>query len=309
MKQKLSAALDGFLARLQKDKTILAAVQVGSFADEVLWRKETIHLWVIEEDGVSKRLKSDGDEPRIFRTLVEEDVNIHAELIPRSKFKLMVEGSSRTAFSCSFFAKRILVYCADPSIKTWFTTADALAVKDQKRELLAAATWVMHSTHCARKIVEHQRPPHELHQTLMWAAHGLAALEVIARGEICEGELLERALALNPKLFKVVYADVIDAGADAKVMKKALERIEKLQDEKWGTWLEPLLAYLKKQGRVVRLTEIAEHFAHTQLWPGHLECACEWLARHGHVEKLTEPFLLTRRSRIEVEEPAYLLES
>lgn len=308
MKQKLTAALEGFLARIAKDKSILAAVQVGSFADEVLWYKETIRLWLVEEDGVSRRLKSDGDEPRVFRTLVEDGVNIHAELIPRSKFKLMVEGSSRTAFSCSFFAKRELVYCAEPSIKPWFEQANALAVKDQKRELLAAATWVIHSSHHARKIVEHRRPAHELHQTLMWAAHGLAALEVIARGEICEGELLERALASNPELFGAIYSKVIEAGPDMKVMKTALERVERHLEANWQTWLEPLTAHLRKAGHLLPLSEIADHFAHTQLYPGHLEAACEWLARKGHVQKLSQPFRLTKKSRVEAEEPAYLLD-
>jgi hypothetical protein len=308
-KQKLALALERFVERLAADKHILAAVQVGSFADPVLWRKETIGLWIIEEDGVSRRLKSDGNEERIFRTFVEEDVNIHAEIIPRSRFKLMVEGSSRTAFSCNFFAERKIVHCTDPSISSWFEKANALATKDQKRELLSAASWVLYSVRHARKILDRRPDVKELHQTVMWAAHGLAAIEVIARGEVCEGELLERAVELNPALFRSIYVEILEAVPALGRLQAAVERIETLLDTKFDDYLEPLLAHLQKQNRVVPLSEIADHFAHSQLYPWHLEAACEWLARNGKIAKLSAPFRITKKSRVEIEEPAYLLES
>lgn len=312
-KKKLEAALARFVARLAADRYILAAVQVGSFADEVLWRKETIHLWIIEEDAVSRRLRSDGEDVRIFRTFVEDEVNIHAEVIPRSRFKLMVEGSSRTAFSCSFFARRKLVHCADPSIATWFEKANELATKDQNRELLAAASWVLHAAHHARKCLDHGRELHELQSSVLWIAHGLAAIAIIERGEVCEIDLIERALTLDPKLFTALYTDVLRKAPDAKQLKKLVEQVEKLLERKFASYLEPLLAFLRKQKRVVPASEIADFFAHTQLYPGHLEQACEWLARHhasgrGTLLKLSSPFRLTRKSRVELEEPAYLLE-
>jgi hypothetical protein len=126
------AALKSFLARIEKDRNILAAVLVGSINQDLIWRKDTFDLWIIETDGVSKRLESDGKDEQIFRTFVEDGINIHAEIIARSRFKQMVEGSSRTAFSCNFFAKRELVYCDDPSIAKWFDSVNQLATKDQK---------------------------------------------------------------------------------------------------------------------------------------------------------------------------------
>ncbi|MFK7819559.1 MAG: hypothetical protein AB8G99_12645, partial [Planctomycetaceae bacterium] len=60
-------ALNGFLDRLREDRNILAAVLVGSLSKETIWRRDSIHLWVIEADGVTKRLKADGNDERIFR--------------------------------------------------------------------------------------------------------------------------------------------------------------------------------------------------------------------------------------------------
>src|ERR1700724_1561464 len=132
---RFKAALDQLIERIAADRYVLAVVLVGSLAEETIWRRDTLGLWIIEADGVSRRLPSDGNDERVFRILVENGINIHAELIPRSRFKKMVEGASRTAFSCSFFADRQIVYSKDPSIESWFKKANSLATKDQEREL------------------------------------------------------------------------------------------------------------------------------------------------------------------------------
>lgn len=143
--RRFRTALDLFVERLEEDRYVLAAVLVGSLNEVTIWRKESLHLWIIEADGVTRRLRSDGDDERIFRTFAEAGINIHAELIPRSRFKRMVEGSSRTAFSHSFFAVRSLVHTKDPSIDQWFEDANTLGTRDQQKELFVAATYAMHA--------------------------------------------------------------------------------------------------------------------------------------------------------------------
>ena len=150
-KQQFEEALNLFITRIEKDRNILAAVLVGSISDDTIWWKESIHLWLIETDGVTKRLKFDGENEDISRILVEEGINLHVDLIPRSRFRKMVEGSSRTAFSCNFFAKRELVYCDDASISGWFDKANTAATKDKEKALLATTTWAIHAHRWARK--------------------------------------------------------------------------------------------------------------------------------------------------------------
>src|SRR5882762_10724291 len=126
---RFEAALKQLIERIAADRYVLAIVLVGSLSRETIWRRESIGLWIIEADGVSRRLPSDGNDERIFRILVENGINIHAEVIPRSRFKKMVEGASRTAFSCNFFAERRIVASKDPSIASWFKKANSVALK------------------------------------------------------------------------------------------------------------------------------------------------------------------------------------
>ena len=97
--RRFEAALAQFVERIMEDRYVLAVVQVGSLLLETMWQRHSLSLWIIEADGVTRRIPSDGTDERIFRTLVENGINIHAEVIPRSRFKKMVEGASRTAFS------------------------------------------------------------------------------------------------------------------------------------------------------------------------------------------------------------------
>src|SRR5882672_2560400 len=187
---RFEKALRVFLERVRADSNLLAAVLVGSLSEETVWRRDAISLWLIEKDGVTKRLRADGEDPRVFRSLVEEGVNLHVELIPRTRFKRMVEGSARTAFRYSFFARRKLIYSNDPALVKWFEDADTLARKDQERELCIATTWLIHSLRHARRLLENERDLELAFQELIGGAHCVAAVEVIASGEVHEGLLI-----------------------------------------------------------------------------------------------------------------------
>ena len=306
-KLRFEDALELFVSRIREDRYVIAVVLVGSLSDDTIWRKDAIYLWAIEEDGVTKRLKSDGNDERVFRTLVEDDVNLHVELIPRSRFRQMVEGSSRTAFSCNFFAERILIYCDDTSIRNWFETANETATKDQEKELLVTTTWAIHAARHARKQIEIKKDLELARQTLLDGAHSIAAIEIVRRGEVYEKEAIYKAIDASPDLFKTIYLDLVSKKPAKKTLIAALDAIEGYIGENHQAYLKPLLSFMAKQQGVVPLSELSIHFAYTQLYPWHLESACEWLFDHGHVEKLSVPFKLTKKSRVDVEEPAYLL--
>jgi uncharacterized protein len=303
---RFEKSLELFLERVRADPNLLAAVLVGSLTEETVWRRDAISLWLIEKDGVTKRLRADGEDPRVFRTLVEEGVNLHVELIPRSQFKRMVEGSARTAFRFSFFARRKLVYSSDPSLATWFEEADTMARRDQDRELCVATTWLIHAHRHAARLLENERDLELAFQELIGGAHCVAAAEVIASGEVHEGIMIHRALQLAPELMRQVYLELLAAPRTAENLGKTLTTLDGYLEKHAEARLRPVLRYLRKEKRLVPLSELADHFAHSQLYPWHLESACEWLERKKRLGKFSAPFGLTRMSRVEVEEPAYL---
>ena len=304
--KRFEKALDLFLERLRKDPNLLAAVLVGSLTEQTIWLKDAIWLWLIEKDGVTKRLRADGEDPRIFRTLVEEGVNLHLELIPRTRFKRMVEGSARTAFRYSFFARRKLLYSNDPALGKWFEEADTLARKDQERELCIATTWLIHTVRYARRLLEDEQDMELAFQELLGCAHCVAAAEVIAAGEVFEGLTINRALQLAPETMKELYDDLLKGSRTRPKLRKKLAGFEAYLEKHAEVRLQPALRYLKREKRLVPLSELSDFFAHSQLFPWHLESACEWLEEKKRIGKFSAPFALTKLSRVEAEEPAYL---
>jgi hypothetical protein len=307
--RRFESALAQFVERIMEDRYVLAVVEVGSLRLETMWQRESLWLWIIEADGVTRRIASDGTDERIFRILVENGINVHAELIPRSRFKKMVEGASRTAFSHSFFAERRVVASKDRSIDGWFKKANRLATKDQERELLTYSTWTIHASRHARKRLEIKADLALAAQDTIGAAHSVAHTEIIRRGEVFEQDAIYRAIEGAPELFRTIYLDVLAKPKNRRVLAAALDGIEAYLDEHHEAHLKPLLDHLRKQNRVVPLSEISDHFAFSQVHPGHLEAACEWLERKGVLEKVSAPFKLTRRSGQHVEEPAYFLDA
>jgi hypothetical protein len=306
---RFETSLEQFAERIMEDRYVLAVVQVGSLLLETMWQRHSLSLWIIEADGVTRRLPSDGTDERVFRTLVENGINIHAEVIPRSRFKKMVEGASRTAFSCNFFAERRVVASKDKSIDGWFTKANRLATKDQERELLAFSTWTIHASRHARKRLDIKGDLALAAQETLGAAHSIAHTEIIRRGEVWEQDVIYRAIEGAPDLFRTIYLDVLAKPKNGRVLSAALDGIDTYLEEHYEAHLKPLLDYLKKQNRVVPLSEISDHFASSQVYPGHLESACEWLEKKGKLEKVSAPFKLTKRSTERVEEPAYFLDA
>jgi hypothetical protein len=305
---RFQAALNQLIERIAEDRYVLAIVLVGSLAEETIWHRETLSLWIIEADGVTRRLPSDGHDERVFRILVENGINIHAEVIPRSRFRKMVEGASRTAFSCNFFARRQLVYSKDPSIDTWFQQATSIATRDQERELLTFSTWTIHAHRHARQRLDVKGDLELAGQEILGAAHSVAHTEIIRQGQVWEQDVIYRAIEGAPELFQTIYLDVLAKRKNRRVLSKALDAIDAYLDKHYRAHLKPLLDYLKKQNRVVPLSEMSDHFAFSQVHPWHLASACEWLERKGLLEKVSALFKLTKRSLERVEEPAYFLE-
>ena len=306
---RFTRALDLFLDRIRADSSILAAIQLGSISEETVWQREGISLWLIEKDGVTKRLRVDGEDPQIFRTLVEEGINFHVELIPRSRFKRMIEGSARTAFRYSFFSRRKMVYCNDPSLNKWFEQADTLARKDQERELCVTTTWLIHSHRCGKNLLEAKGECELAFQELIVCAHCVAAAEVIASGEVHEGLIIPRAITLVPDLMEDLYLDLLKGTRSRTRLDRKLKAFDHYLEKHAEARLQPILRFLRKEYRLIPLSELADHFAHSQLFPWHLESACEWLEQKGRLQKLSSPFGLTKMSRVEVEEPAYICDS
>jgi hypothetical protein len=53
---RFKAALSQFIDRVAEDRYVLAVVLVRSLSTETIWAREALGLWIVEADGVTRRL-------------------------------------------------------------------------------------------------------------------------------------------------------------------------------------------------------------------------------------------------------------
>ena len=94
-----------------------------------------------------------------------------------------------------------------------------------------------------------------------------------------------RGIELNPELFQTIYLDLLTKKRTKKRLLGVIDTIETYIDQCAEENLQPILRFLKKQRETVPLSHLCEHFAHSQIYPWHIESTCEWLERNGYVEK------------------------
>jgi len=296
IRQQFTAALDALVDEVRKDRSILAAVLCGSLSHDTVWTKSDIDLVVVTVDD--KQLK-----PRDL-CLNADGVNVHVVPFTRTALREAVEGARHSSFLHSYLAKGRLLYTHDDTIASLLARLQVLGERDMQIELLRAATDVVPAVYKAHKWMITRGDLEYTSLWLLYAAMGLARVELIAARKLTDREALPQALALNPALFQTIYVDLLNVRKTRANVTAALDAVDSYLSERATRLFQPVLRYLRDAGEARSATEIEEHFKRN-FDIGHVVTACEYLADQGLIGKASLPVHLTRKSNVEVPETAF----
>jgi uncharacterized protein len=289
-------ALEGLVARIREDRTVLATILCGSLSHDTVWARSDIDLVLVTVDD--RKPSGEG------MSLDADGVNVHASLIARAEFRRLVEGSFRNSFMHSLLAKGRVLYTHDATIAELCERLHEIGERDTALQLLRAATHALPPLYKAHKWLLTRG---DLPYTALWilyTATPLAQIEVIGRRLVADREVIPQAMRLNPDFFRIVYTDLLDGVATRPSIEAALDAIDGYIAERAAMLFAPLLAHLREVGEARSCTEIEHHFARTLGVEG-VTTACEYLADQGLVGKTAVPARLTRRSQVDVPERAF----
>ena len=289
-------ALDSLVTKVQKDRNIIAAILCGSMSYDQVWDKSDIDLLLVQREGKG--------DPRGY-TLAENDVNIHAEVIPRSQLRRWQEAALQGSFDHSFFSRSTLLFCSDESVKTWYQNANLhnIGARDRGLQLLIVATGLLPTLRYAEKQFYVNRDLNYSFLSILRTVESLARIEVILNDEVPSREVIQPALEYNPDFFRVTYSDLINREKDEAVIQNALDTINAYLDEKLFIF-QPILDFLAEADGPRSTTELNSYFQ-KKIGENRLDAAYEWLARKGIIEQVSTPVKLTLKSQFEMEEAAY----
>ena len=297
--QQFYEAVDSLVDRIQADPNILAALVAGSFSYAQVWEKSDLDVEIIGKDGIRPTSS--------FFSLVENGVNIHASLTPRSAFKRSIERAQQGSFMHSYFSHSTLLFSKDDSIKEWYdknASRDSIGERDKQLQVLNVIAETLPTLIYAEKqfYVNNDIPIAFL--ALLTVVEGLARIEVLLNNEIPAREVIQPALKYNPKFFNHVYTDLINSEKTEAVIQKTIDAINEYIDERQFIF-QPILDYLTEQ-KGARTNSEMNAFFHSKFRDASVDTICQWLTWKGIIQQVSAPMKLTVKSQIAVEEPAYL---
>jgi hypothetical protein len=287
-------ALEAFVAKVKQDRYIIAAILFGSLSHDTVWKKSDIDIILV------------GREERPIKDfyLVENGVNIHAILYPRSKFKQMLEGSLQGAFMHSSFALSTLLFTTDDTIRAYYQDVRHVGAHDAQVRLITAGAAALYTLAKAEKWLYTRKDVAYSFLWIMCTVEHLATIEVLLKGEVTSREVILQAIKINPALFKEIYLDLINQPKDEAVIQRTLDCINAYIDEKVQLLFGPVLEYLAQEGGARTTTELDTYFK-KQVQEQSLSTVYEWLAFKGIIQKVPSPVRLHPKSQVTVDEAAY----
>ena len=308
IEEQYREAVDMLVEKVQKDPYVLAAIVAGSFSYAQVWEKSDLDVELIGRDATRPT--------QSFFSLVENGVNIHANISPRNAFKQTIESAQQGSFMHSYFSHSTLLFSHDASIQEWYdknANLDNIGERDKQFQLLNVIASTLPSLVYAEKQFYVNRDCLTSFLSLLNVVQGLARLEVLLNNEIPAREVIQPALRYNPDFFNRVYTDLINCEKTEAVVQDALNAVNAYLDERQFIF-QPILDYLAEQKAPRTNTELNADLGRglhvnsegvPEFDDESLDFVCQWLAWKGIIRQVAMPMKLTAKSQVPVEEPAY----
>ncbi|CAG7644739.1 hypothetical protein PAESOLCIP111_04791 [Paenibacillus solanacearum] len=293
-------ALESFTDKLKKDDQVIAAILMGSLSYDEVWEKSDIDLkLIVHEQKLVKR----------YVCFTENGIPINASIDSRNDFKRWVEKSVQGSISHSMLVRSTLLFAKEESIRDYFADIRYVGERDRQLQLLQLGCFALGSMAKAEKWLCVKQDFTYCAFWMIKMIDVLARIEVILNKEVPMREAVQQAAVYNPAFFGSVYTGLVNETVNEAKAETALRLIQSYLEERTEMLFKPILDYLKQEADVRSLTEMTDKLsAVVHLDGGMLFMACDWLAERGFIMKTSVQEAATPKSRIALEEPAYLYE-
>lgn len=295
IQQRYQRALEELVETLRQDRYVLAVILCGSLSYDTVWERSDIDLLLVTTEDLKARKSL---------SLVVDGINVHAMIYPRGQFRQGLQGAIQSSFFHSLLSKSTLLFSKDEGVADLYEGLTEVGARDREIQLLKFTAGVLMPLTKAEKWCRVRQDWHYAFFYLQKGLDDLAAIEILGRGEITTRETLPRAMQLNPEFFGPIYTELMDGPKNETTMLGAIEAIRGYLRER-PQLFRPIFEFLREAGGARSATEINHHFEKN--WGlGSADFICEWLADEDLIQKVSIPARVVEKSRVTVEEAAYI---
>lgn len=293
IKERFTAAVESFIAKIRDDPNVTAVIVCGSLAYDMVWEKSDIDMTLVVRD---QPLKNDS------YCIVEDGITINVHLIVRSTFKRGMERNIGGSFSASYFSKGRIVYTTDDSLYEYFEDIKSIGSDDIALSAFYIASDLVHLYDKCQKWLTVRKDPLYAQYFLLKAAETIANMELCLNGEPSSREAIQKALHINPQIITTFYSEAMSHHLTEAEIREGIEKIDGYLEQHLDILKKPVVEFMS-DGEIKTVTLIARHF-HTE---GHFIINIfDYLAEKGVIEKVSQTIRITPKSKLAVEELGYL---
>ncbi|AZN42454.1 hypothetical protein [Paenibacillus albus] len=297
---KYKEALQVFVEKTRSDDQIIAAVLLGSLSYDQVWEKSDIDIKLIVHD---QKLIKHG------MCFVENGIAINASIQTRDEFKRWIEKSLSTSFVHSYMLRGTLLFTKDKSLEDYLTDIRYIGERDRQLQLLQLGCFVLGGLAKVEKWLYVKEDEMYSAFWMIKMIDTLAQIEVVRNNEVPMREAVLQAMRINPAFFQQVYVGLVGGAIDKDKVKATVELIVRFVQDREKELFAPILDYLHQEQDVRSISEMVEKLGMVMRTDtGTLELACSWLVDRGYLSLFPTDVKATPKSRVYLEEPAYLLE-
>jgi len=300
--QTLQERYQASVARLaelaRSDPTLIGLYVYGSAHRGDVWKHSDIDVIFVT---------SDEKRPWQAYSLVEDGIQVSAEVCSRSQFRKIHERTLRGSTIHAIFSSGDLLYAEEPTLKDYLDEAAEVGERDLELLRLRYAISLGGQLHGATKALVVRQDTTTGYLSTVHALEDYARLVLLQHGEALCRELVSRACRLD-ETYATIWNRALESHSDAQALLAIRDKLEEYLRTNAEVLHKPLLDYLQEERILRTATEIQRAIGGRIGMPdvAHgVGMACEALAEMGLIERATMPVRLTRKGQVEFEEAAY----
>ena len=292
--RRYEAAVDSFVAKVKDDPNVIAVILYGSVAQGSAWEKSDVDITVVVRD--QKLINKDYG-------IYEDNITFGLDICQRSDFKREIEKALTGSVGHSFSTTSKVVFTRDESLYEYFEENAKLGKSDVEKAIFNSVNWLLGLMDKIEKWLTVKNDATYARYYVLKAAEVIAQIEVTANLQIPTREAILQAAAINPELINTFYADPMSREMTVTELRGLLKKM----DDYVQTHMEAVLGVARDyfgDGGIKTGTMVTNHF---QYHMHYMHPILDYLCAAGHLDKVSQTIRITPKSKLAVEEVAFIM--
>jgi len=292
--QRYEAAVESFVEKVKSDPNVIAVTIYGSVAQGTAWEKSDVDVSIIVRD--QKLANTDYG-------IYEDNITFGLDICQRSDLRRSMEKPLGGSVDHSMNATSKVVYTRDESLYEYFEDMKRVGKADMEKGIFNLVNALIATMNKIEKWIVVKNDVTYARLYVVKAAEIIAQIEVVSNYQVPTREAILQAEAINPGLMEKFYRGPMSREMGEQEIRALLKEMDGYIQDHIGHVLNVANEYFG-DGEVKTGTMISKHFRTSMHF---IYAVLDYLCARGHMEKISQTIRITPKSKLAVEEVAYIM--